>query len=167
MDSVKWVRQVVVGREPFNGFYHAQRYYEARKIGDQTYRSTLHEMRIKTQIARPAQSLPDSRPQVFAPGTMQIFGAAWTNGDAEISRVSLSFNRGKSWLDARLGDERAPFAWRLWSFDFTPPRPGFYEITARAHDTKGREQPTERDSTLVTPYAQNHADRRVIEVRES
>ena len=166
MDSVKWINQIVVGREAFNGFYHAQRYYEARQIGGQTYRSALHEMRIKSQIARPTVPPAGQPPPVFPPGAIQITGAAWTNGDAEIRRVALSFNGGRSWLDARLGEEHAPFAWRLWSFDFTPPQAGTFEVIARAYDTKGREQPLSRDSTLVTPYAQNHSDRRLLHIGE-
>lgn len=165
MDSVKWVKEIVVGREAFAGFYHTQRYYEARRIGGETYRAALHEMRIKSQIARPAQPLPANAPPVFALAPITITGAAWTNGDAEINRVALSFNGGRSWLDAKLGAERAPFAWRLWSFEFTPPKPDFYEFIVRAYDTKDREQPMTRDATLITPYAQNHSDRRLIEVR--
>lgn len=159
MDSVKWIQQIVVSREPFKGFYHSQRYYEARRINGQVYRNELHELRIKSQIARPIQQ------QTLALAPTQIIGAAWTNGDAEITRVELSFNRGRSWVETRLGEDRAPYAWRLWSFDWTPAVAGVYEIIARAHDSKGREQPMERDSTLITPYANNHADRRLIEVR--
>ncbi len=159
MDSVKWIRQIVVSREPFKGFYHTQRYYEARRIKGETYRSELHDMRIKSQIARPLAQ------QTLRLEPVQIVGAAWTNGDAEINQVEVSFNRGKSWVEAKLADESAPFAWRLWSYDWQPAIAGVYEITSRARDTQGREQPTERDSTLITPYANNHADRRIVEVR--
>jgi DMSO/TMAO reductase YedYZ molybdopterin-dependent catalytic subunit len=159
MDSVKWLKQIVVSRESFKGFYHTQRYYEARRISGQTYRSELHDLRIKSQIARPINK------QALALAPMEIIGAAWTNGDAEITKVELSFNRGKSWMETQLGEEHAPFAWRLWSLDWTPTIAGVYEIIARAHDSKGREQPMERDSTLITPYANNHADRRLLEVK--
>jgi DMSO/TMAO reductase YedYZ molybdopterin-dependent catalytic subunit len=159
MDSVKWIKQIVVSREAFKGFYHTERYYEARRINGETYRSELHEMRIKSQIARPVAE------QALRLEPVQIFGAAWTNGDAEINKVEVSFNRGRSWVEAKLSEERAPFAWRLWSYDWQPQVAGVYEITSRARDTQGREQPTERDSTLITPYANNHADRHIVEVR--
>jgi DMSO/TMAO reductase YedYZ molybdopterin-dependent catalytic subunit len=159
MDSVKWLKQIVVSRESFKGFYHTERYYEARRINGQTYRSELHDLRIKSQIARPINK------QTLALEATEIVGAAWTTGDAEITKVELSFNRGKNWMETTLGKEHAPFAWRLWSLDWTPTLAGVYEIIARAHDSKGREQPMGRDSTLVTPYANNHADRRLIEVR--
>jgi DMSO/TMAO reductase YedYZ molybdopterin-dependent catalytic subunit len=159
MDSVKWIQQIVVNREPFKGFYHTERYYEARRINGQIYRNELHDLRIKSQIARPIHK------QTLGLAPTEIVGAAWTTGDAEITKVELSFNRGRSWVDTRLGDEHAPFAWRLWSLDWRPVVAGVYEIIARAHDSKGREQPMERDSTLITPYANNHADRRLIEVK--
>jgi DMSO/TMAO reductase YedYZ molybdopterin-dependent catalytic subunit len=159
MDSVKWIKQIVVGRESYKGFYNTERYYEARRINGKLYRNELHEMRIKSQFARPVNN------QRLPLATTQIVGAAWTNGDAEITKVELSFNRGKSWVETKLGEERAPFAWRLWSLDWQPTQAGIYEIIARAHDSKEREQPSTRDTTLITPYAQNHADRRIIEVR--
>jgi DMSO/TMAO reductase YedYZ molybdopterin-dependent catalytic subunit len=159
MDSVKWLKQIVVSRESFKGFYHTQRYYEARRINGQTYRNELHDLRIKSQIARPINK------QALALAPTEIIGAAWTSGDAEITKVEVSFNRGKSWMETKLGEEHAPFAWRLWSLDWTPTIAGVYEIIARAHDSKGREQPMERDSTLITPYANNHADRRLLEVK--
>ncbi|MBI3649458.1 MAG: sulfite oxidase [Acidobacteria bacterium] len=159
MDSVKWLKRIVVSREVFKGFYHTERYYEARRINGQIFRNELHEMRIKSQIARPTNQ------QTLALAPVQIVGAAWTNGDAEINKVELSFNRGRSWVEAQLGEDHAPFAWRLWSFEWTPTMAGVYEITARARDTQGREQPTERDSTLITPYANNHADRHLVEVK--
>ncbi|MEW6126990.1 MAG: sulfite oxidase [Acidobacteriota bacterium] len=158
MDSVKWLRQIVVSREAYRGFYHTERYYEARRINEKIYRAPLHDMRIKSQIARPLSN------EKLALQALQIVGAAWTTGDAEITRVALSLNRGKSWTDARLGDDRAPFAWRLWSVDWMPEQAGVYEIIARAFDSREREQPMERDSTLITPYAQNHVERRIIEV---
>ncbi|HVG20893.1 MAG TPA: sulfite oxidase [Blastocatellia bacterium] len=158
MDSVKWLKQVVVAREPFTGFYQARRYYEARRVGGAVERGPLGAMRLKSQMARPINkaTLP------VAP--VKVFGAAWC-GDAEIAKVELSFDGGRSWKGAKLGPDRAPFAWRIWSYDWTPMAAGSFQIIARAHDTRGRAQPLERDPRIITPYANNWADRRTVEVR--
>ena len=158
MDSGKWVKQIIVAREPFAGFYQTQRYYEARRARDSVERFPLEAMRLKSQIARPVNQ------EVLPLKPATIFGAAWS-GESEVARVEVSFDGGRTWKEAKLADERALFAWRLWSYEWTPPAAGVYEIIARAHDAKGRAQPLERDTQIVTPYANNWADRRTVEVR--
>ena len=156
MDSVKWVKQIIVVREPFGGFYQSRRYYEARRINGQVVRGPLGPVRLKSQIARPINN------ETLGAGQIQIVGAAWC-GDADIAAVELSFDGGRTWKEARLGADSAPFAWRLWSYDWAAAR-GAYEIIARARDARGRTQPLERDESIITPYANNWADRRKIVV---
>jgi DMSO/TMAO reductase YedYZ molybdopterin-dependent catalytic subunit len=158
MDSVKWLNRIIVSREPFKGFYQANRYYEARRVNGATERGPLGSVRLKSQFSRPIQG------EVFPSKPVQIAGAAWC-GDAEIAGVDLSFDGGRSWTPARLADDRAPFAWRLWSYEWKADRTGRYEIVARARDERGRLQPLLADPKIITPYANNRADRRVVEVR--
>ena len=158
MDSVKWLKQVVVSRERFEGFYQTRRYYERRLDGPVAKGGPLHPMRVKSQIARP---LGDDV-VVYRP--VHVLGAAWA-GEAEIARVTVSFDGGRNWVDAELAPERAPYAWRLWSYNWNPAAEGRYEIVARARDSAGNEQPLERDPRIITPYANNWADRRTIEVQ--
>ena len=109
---------------------------------------------MKSQIARPINN------ETIKAGLTRIVGAAWC-GDSEIARVELSFDGGRTWKEAKLGDDRAPFAWRLWSFDWDA-EAGAHEIIARVRDTRGRVQPLERDPSIITPYANNWADRRKV-----
>jgi len=158
MDSVKWLKQIIVAREPFAGFYQSRRYYEARRVGDTTTRGPLGAMRLKSQIARP---INEAR-LALAPTT--IFGAAWC-GDAEIARVEVTTDGGRTWQEAKPGADRAPQAWRLWSFEWQPATAGKYVIAVRAYDTKGRAQPAERDPQIITPYANNWIDHRLVEIK--
>jgi DMSO/TMAO reductase YedYZ molybdopterin-dependent catalytic subunit len=158
MDSVKWLNRIIVSRELFKGFYQANRYYEARRVNGATQRAPLGPVRLKSQFARPIQG------EVFSLEPIRVTGAAWC-GDAEIAAVDLSFDGGQSWTPSLLADERAPFAWRLWSYEWKPDRAGGYEIVARARDERGRVQPLAPDPKIITPYANNRADRRVVEVR--
>jgi DMSO/TMAO reductase YedYZ molybdopterin-dependent catalytic subunit len=157
MDSVKWLRQIVVTREPFRGWYQLNRYYEERRASGRVERRSLGPVRVKSQIAQPL------RDQVIT-GPVTIAGAAWC-GDAEIKRVMLSFDGGKSWTETRLGGDRERYAWKLWSYEWTPAKEGRCEIIARAIDSLDREQPLVRDPSILTPYANNWSDRRTVEVR--
>ncbi len=158
MDSVKWLTGITVADKPFKGFYQTERYYVARHERKGIKRIALHEMLVKSQIARLAESA-DRR---VAQAT--IIGAAWS-GEARVERVELSFDGGRSWVEADLNGESAPFAWRLWSYAWKPQAAGSYEIIVRASDSLGRAQPLERNPLALTPYGNNWADRRRLEIK--
>jgi DMSO/TMAO reductase YedYZ molybdopterin-dependent catalytic subunit len=158
MDSVKWLKQITVTREPTASFYQARRYYEARRTGDATTRRPLGAMRLKSQIARPVN---EAR---LTLGLVTISGAAWC-GDTEVARVEVTTDGGRSWQAAKLGAEHAPLAWRLWSYEWQPAAAGRFVIAARAYDARGRAQPIERDPQIITPYANNWIDHRVVEIK--
>jgi len=157
MDSVKWIKEILVSREPFKGFYQTSRYYETRKVNGQQVTADLHRMKIKSQMARPARGV------AISAGPVLVMGAAWS-GESQIRRVKVSVDGGITWKTARLGTEDEPSAWRLWSLDWQA-SPGRYEIVARATDARGDEQPLDQDPSIITPYANNWADRRVVAVR--
>jgi DMSO/TMAO reductase YedYZ molybdopterin-dependent catalytic subunit len=157
MDSVKWLKQILVSSEEFRGFYQTERYYDGRRIGGRIEKRPLGPIRVKSQIARPIQG------EVFGRGAVSISGAAWV-GEGEITRVDVSSDGGRTWTEARLGPDRASHAWRLWSSQWTPAGPGVYEALARARDSRGNQQPLERDPAIVTPYANNWIDRRTIQI---
>jgi hypothetical protein len=48
-------------------------------------------------------------------------------------------------LDSPAG--AGPYAWKLWDYQWVaPPKSGRYNLMARATDTRGRAQPTQRDA---------------------
>ena len=42
-------------------------------------------------------------------------------------------------------DQRAEFGWRLWEYHWTPARPAYYTILARARDAAGNTQPFDQE----------------------
>ena len=46
-----------------------------------------------------------------------------------------------TWVDATLGKDHDPYAWRLWSFDYQPKAAGKTTLLARATDSRGSVQP--------------------------
>ena len=72
-------------------------------------------------------------------GRLSVHGAAWA-GEADVVKVELSTDGGTSWHAATLARDQAHYAWRLWTYDWTPPA-GEHTILSRATDSLGRTQP--------------------------
>ena len=70
---------------------------------------------------------------------LDVRGIAWDGGYG-IAEVDVSTDGGQSWRSAQLGEDLGRFAWRQWSFQFTPAAAGRYAIMARATSTQGESQ---------------------------
>lgn len=141
MASVKWLRRILVSDQPFHGMFQTFMYtiWKRRPDGLPTL-TPVTEIGVKSQIARPML-----REVVAAGSTYRVFGAAWA-GAAEVQKVEISTDGGRSWSPARLDDKSVPFAWRFFEFDWRiTSQPGRATLMARATDSHGAVQPTERD----------------------
>ena len=159
MASIKWLQRIIVTDEPFTGYYQTIDYAYWKRRAEVAELTPLTEMQVKAQIAKPAQddTVPPS-------STVRVHGAAWTS-DGEITKVELSTDGGATWLEAKLLGESQPNAWRLWEFHWqTPAAPGKQILVARATDSLGRTQPTERDRDRGT-YMINHLLPITVEVK--
>ncbi len=77
--------------------------------------------------------------QIIDLGTRRIYGMALA-GDVEIVAVEVSTDGGASWQAATILTEYVPHTWRHWEFNWIPPAPGKYKISARAIDSTGAVQ---------------------------
>jgi sulfite dehydrogenase (cytochrome) subunit A len=68
-----------------------------------------------------------------------VRGVAWDRG-AGISRVEISLDGGGSWRDALLDRPLGPFAYRRFSLQTGPMRPGPYKLLSRASSRSGEQQ---------------------------
>ena len=159
MASVKWLRRIIVTDKPFNGFYQSLDYTYWDRSGPLPTLAPLAEQQTKAEIAR-----PENGEVIAANSTYLVHGAAWS-GTGEITRVELSFDSGRIWQDARLLDEPVQNAWRLWEYEWrTPANAGRHTIFARATDSSGFVQPTDRSGDRGT-YMINHLLPVKVEVR--
>lgn len=78
---------------------------------------------------------------------MEVRGIAWDGGYG-IARVEVSTDGGKSWSDATLGKDIGRFAFRQWSYRFTPAKKGSYTILAKASNRAGQSQ---ADALIFNP----------------
>jgi sulfite oxidase len=138
--SCKWVTEIRVLEKEFEGNFMSPGYRmpnqpvtpgEAVKPEDTHALTTLN---VKSVIVSPADGA------TVQSATRTIHGVAWA-GEADVTKVEVSVDGGNSWQPAQLGNEKARYAWRLWSFQWKPAKAGEYVIASRATDSQGRTQP--------------------------
>jgi DMSO/TMAO reductase YedYZ molybdopterin-dependent catalytic subunit len=63
-------------------------------------------------------------------------------GDKGISKVELSFDNGETWTEAPITAPGTPISWSLWTYHWTPDKPGDFVCVVRATNAKGEPQIT-------------------------
>jgi DMSO/TMAO reductase YedYZ molybdopterin-dependent catalytic subunit len=158
MASVKWLRRIIVTNKPFNGFYQSLDYTYWDRSGPLPTLAPLTEQQTKAEIAR-----PESGEKIAVGSVYRVHGAAWT-GAGEVTRVEISVDSGQTWKDAKLRGDSVKNAWRLWEYEWHPTTAGRQIIMARATDSSGAVQPSERSGDRGT-YMINHLLPVEVEVR--
>ena len=130
--SIKWLRRLKVGREPFMTREETSKYTDS--LPDGSARQFTFMMDVKSVITFPA---PDQR--LRDKGFYEISGLAWS-GYGRIRRVDVSVDGGRNWREAQLQDpvlDRALTRFRLpWRWEGGPA-----VLQSRAIDEAGNVQP--------------------------
>ncbi len=138
--SCKWLTEINVLESEFVGNFMNPGYRlpnRPGKPGEAVAPEDTHPvtaLNVKSVITSPLDHAK------LEPGRVFIHGAAWA-GEADVVKVEISTDGGSSWNPATLARDRAHYAWRLWSYIWSPPR-GDHRILARASDSLGRTQPS-------------------------
>jgi DMSO/TMAO reductase YedYZ molybdopterin-dependent catalytic subunit len=146
-NCVKWLRKITVLERPFEGFFMDKVYRVFQKNQDPKTGTVVTGLQLKSIITQP---LNDER---LAIGPVTILGAAYA-GEAQIGRVEVSIDDGKTWEPATFIGPHEPYAWRQWQKVWEAKEKGTYTIMARATDTDGRQQP-ENATWNVLGYGNN------------
>lgn len=138
--SIKWLHTLTVLEAPFKGPYMDGSYRIPRhpvRPGDKLPPDAMvtEAWPVKSMITHPA---PNATFKLGRP--VLIEGRAWV-GEGAIERVELSFNEGVSWVRAAINTGGDKYAWRIFSYEFYPKRPGYTTVIARATDDRGNTQP--------------------------
>jgi sulfite oxidase len=139
--SVKWLGRIVVSERSSDNNFLARDYKmfppEAtpESVKPEQY-GPIYEMVLGSAICSPQAG------EKVPAGTVRVRGYAVPPGEAAqgVSRVEVSPDDGKSWIEARLVGTRTGFTWVLWEAD-VPLSKGPATLVARATDSKGRTQP--------------------------
>ena len=138
--SVKWLSHIRVSDRDHDGPFTQAGYRKPRSplkpgtLVGPADTVPVRELPVKSLITSVAHDAVVSRDAV------RIAGFAWV-GDAVIRRVDVSVDNGRTWQEARLGRERAPYAWREFEYMWRPRENGSYAVLSRATDSRGRVQP--------------------------
>jgi len=138
--SCKWLTEIKLLESEFVGNFMSPGYRfpnQPVKPGDAVKPEDTHPLTalsVKSVIAGPSDGA------TVKAGKLAVHGAAWA-GEADIAKVEISTDAGTTWTAAKLGHDQAHHAWRLWTYDWKPNKPGDYTILSRATDTQGRTQP--------------------------
>jgi sulfite oxidase len=137
---VKWVTTLSVASEPDKGFYMNPAYRFPKHPGPPGAPASPADLAvIQGMLVKSCITGPSDQARI-AVGSTCIRGIAWA-GEEQIVRVQVSMDGGRRWGDAQLSPQNLPFAWRLWSINWTPTQPGYYTIMSRATDSAGNIQP--------------------------
>lgn len=118
----------------------------------------IESMPIKSVITFPqtGASLKTGQP-------IALRGHAWA-GDRAVRKMEISLDFGATWLPAKLDAPRNRLAWQQWSAEVKPPRPGYYELWARATDEAGVSQPMVMPQWNPEGYCNNACHRIAVKV---
>jgi sulfite oxidase len=137
---VKWVTNISLLDKEYDGFFMKTAYrrpvhtVSPGTAVDPSAMVPVTAIKPKSVIASPLAG------ERLAAGPVTIRGAAWA-GESPVARVDVSTDSGRTWRPAKLGADRAPYAWRLWETTWTPPGEGAYVLMAKTTDEKGGTQP--------------------------
>jgi len=102
-------------------------------------RKPITTMNVKSIIG-----YPTSKTLIHVDSNVVARGVAFDSGHG-IKEVLISFNGGKTWENAVLGNELSTHAFRVFTFAFTPKHKGKITIMAKAINMLGQEQPFAKD----------------------
>lgn len=148
--SVKWLRRIKVGDQPWHFRSETARYTDPMPEGK--WRQFSFTMECKSVITNPSGGM-----QLKGPGLYEIQGFAWS-GNGKITAVDVTTDGGKSWQEAVLEEpvlDKCLTRFRYkWQWTGAPSK-----IASRAVDSTGYVQPTVADIAKVralTGFVQHH-----------
>ncbi len=141
--NAKWLVRIDVRDQRFENRFMGRDYVTLREEvhnGETVWVETsVGRARLKSAPARVTRVGNDYR----------IVGAAW---GAPIAGVEVKIDDGP-WIPAIIDeDDKADFAWQMWSIDWPNPAVGEHRVTSRAIDTGGNVQPAMDDPWIAKKH---------------
>lgn len=147
--SIKWLRRIKLGDQPWNLRSETARYTDP--MPDGKWRQFSFAMEAKSVVTSPSGGMK------VQPGELEILGFAWS-GQGSIRAVDVTLDGGRTWQEATLEPpvlDKCLTRFRLrWKWDGRPT-----SIASRAVDSTGYVQPTVEEIKKVraiTGFVQHH-----------
>lgn len=142
--SSKWLNRVLVRATPHDGQGMGGTSYRIPTVplvpgsnaDGKTNFADMTSMPVRSIITAPANGtrLQGSVRKV------DLRGAAWA-GDHEVAKVEVSIDAGERWHQMTLAKPKNRYDWVRWSGEVALPSEGYFELWARATDSRGVAQP--------------------------
>ncbi|MGS0691119.1 molybdopterin-dependent oxidoreductase [Shewanella sp. 30m-9] len=151
------------------------RVHDGKKMGAPAYQVPKHPVApgekvdnkdfkiIEEMIVKSLITSPQTGGEMSLGKTLSVSGHAWA-GMRDVAKVEVSYDYGTTWQTAALTKPVNPTAWQQWNIDLKLPQTGYYEIWARATDTKGDTQPMVQPQWNPKGYLFNGCHRVAIRV---
>ena len=163
--SGKWLSRVVI----------RDRVHDGPKMTGQSYRVPCEPVAPGAEVAdedmciierMPVKSLitfPKTGALIELENALPIRGKAWASA-TRVASVDYSIDFGASWRACALAPGANRYAWQAFSASITFPRPGYYEVWARATDSDGATQPMLLPGWNPRGYLNNACHRIAVKV---
>jgi sulfite oxidase len=138
--STKWLHTLTVLDAPFKGTYMDSSYRVPRHPVEPGQKMPPDSVSAEAWPVKSIITSPAPNARFKSAGTISVRGRAWV-GEGQVSRVEVSTDEGATWQRAALSRPADKYAWRTFTFDFKPGRPGYQSFLARAWDDRGNAQP--------------------------
>ncbi len=148
--SVKWLRRIKLGEEPWHFRSETARYTDPMPEGK--WRQFSMVMECKSVITSPSGGQA-----MKGPGFYEVTGLAWS-GAGKVRHVDVSFDGGKNWREAKLEEpimDKCLTRFKIgWNWEGGPA-----VLMSRAVDSTGYVQPSVQDlqkTRAIVGFVQHH-----------
>ena len=143
---LKMLNEITVTTEKSKSFWMEKAYRipsaaRANETADKLDPATvpIHKMNVRSFIVSPAEG-----GDVAAKKLTEISGVAFDGGSG-IKKVEVSADAGKTWTEAKLGDDLGKYSFRRFRYAWTPAAAGAVRLMCRATGNDGETQ----DNTII------------------
>jgi DMSO/TMAO reductase YedYZ molybdopterin-dependent catalytic subunit len=159
MASVKWISQIRLVKEKFEGPFQSIDYVYYPNKENNKDSTPVTTIQVNSTIQKPLDM------DTLNTGMHKIKGIAWT-GQGHITKIEVSVDNGNTWEEAMVTTETkqwSGYQWCPWTFDWFASKKGEYTILSKATDSTGRTQP-KKPSWNRKGYGYNAIDQIKIKI---
>lgn len=140
--STKWLHTLTVLDAPFKGSYMDRSYRVPRYPIEPGQKMPPDSVSAEAWPVKSIITSPAPNARVRGGEAILVRGRAWV-GEGSVDHVELSTDEGKTWQRAQLAPASPlhKHAWRTFTYEHRPQRPGYVSFLARAWDDRGNAQP--------------------------
>jgi DMSO/TMAO reductase YedYZ molybdopterin-dependent catalytic subunit len=139
--STKWIVSLRVSETEGDGFFFKTAYrIPNRPVAPGTAVDPNDMVPYTVLDVKSIFTFPLEGATVRTGSSIELRGFAWA-GEADITRVDVSTDYGRTWTAASLDPDKEKYAWRRFRHTWKTNRRGSFVVMSRATDSQGRTQP--------------------------